>query len=248
MKKTLLIIFASFFFLASNGVSAAGKSRIYAIDIRYDGGEVTIGDITIKDGYPSIYDENSLPADKAYRIELRSFTDQILEQIKFDISTTVMPPPPLEGDLSTDVTPIKLEETAVIINLLYHKDGKTLVLYSSANDELERADIGYLADVCGDKICQPHESFESCAKDCTAAGKDDYCNPALKNTDPDCLKTEPAAATTAAAEKKPPSGTYVLYTVGGTVIIITFIGSVLFLRKRKTVGISTDENRINDDK
>ncbi len=59
-------------------------------------------------------------------------------------------------------------------------------LYDTNMNLLDERDIGFLADVCGDGICQDHESYNDCSKDCPISGKDDYCNEEKFAEDPDC--------------------------------------------------------------
>ena len=104
---------------------------------------------------------------------------------------------------------------------------------------VERKDIGYLAQVCGDKICQEHESFENCSEDCQASGKDDYCD--INNTegDEDCkniniAKTESQEATSTPAQDSD-KGKYVKYYImaGVGFLIIIFIYSAYYFLVKK---------------
>ncbi|MDO8667746.1 MAG: hypothetical protein Q7K35_01455 [bacterium] len=238
MKRILFFILpAIFFILVSLPAQAETKTKIYEINIRYLKGAVTINNIIVKDGYPRTNSSGNLPVDKLYTIELRSFTNKILEQTKFNISRTLMPPPPLEGDKSP-TAPIILDDVTEIISLAYHKDGKLLILYGPDNTKLDQADIGYFGDVCGDKVCQDHESFENCPKDCLAGGKDDWCNEEQIGTDPDCQKAA-TAANLLTPEKKSSSALFFWLIAGALAIFLIIIGSIFYIRGRKEGGEPT---------
>lgn len=233
MKKILLFLLPLFFVILMNQpVYAIEKSKVYSVEIRYMDGAVTIGAIIVKDGFPSIFNDDSLSAGQRYKIELRSFNNGVLEELKFNISTTLMPPPPLEGDAASIAEPIILKETSTVINLPYHRDGNILVLYGPDSKKLDQADIGYLADVCGDSICQPHESFESCPKDCSAGGKDDYCDYKNQAGDPDCKIIDQAInKTDEDAKKSPPSLYYLIIVL--SVVSIAAGAAILLIKRRK---------------
>jgi hypothetical protein len=70
----------------------------------------------------------------------------------------------------------------------YFRKADRVEIKNTAQDTLISIDVGSYSDRCGDKICQKHESFESCPADCTSGDKDEYCDRLREGIcDPDCF-------------------------------------------------------------
>jgi len=59
-----------------------------------------------------------------------------------------------EGD---DGQTVSMVETEQLIMLPYHPAGKMIQVYDANKKPVARKDVAYLADVCGDEVCQQHK-------------------------------------------------------------------------------------------
>lgn len=222
----LLIISQLIFF----AVKAEGN-KIYLIPLNYNKGIISFGEITTKLGYvPPSANDQAADKSRQYQIEVISFSQQILESKVFSFSLTVMPAPPLSGEKFFKDSPATLDEATELIILPYHKDGQELKVYDSNKKLILSKDIAYLSDVCGDGICQAHESNVDCAKDCPPAGKDDYCNLEYKAADPDCANF-PAGQTN--TENKNNTKIYIFaISIIAVLLLSTFV--FIWIRRRNS--------------
>lgn len=225
-KKLLFWGLIIFSFLLLTPSQAQEKQRIYIIPVNYDRGQVSFGEVTTRLGYAPAPENPDQMEPTRYWIELVSFSGKSLEKRLFSIPLRISSPPPLPGEESSGPSQTILEQTQTAVILPYHKDGKTLYLSDVNGKQLAQTDVGYLAELCGDKTCEPHESYEDCPKDCPAAGKDDYCNLEKANQDPDCPKV--AASQTSFNWFK-----IIIPVILVVILIIIAIFVVYFLSKRK---------------
>ena len=77
-------------------------------------------------------------------------------------------------------------------------------------------DVSSFADTCGNSLCEEHESYESCTKDCSSGGRDDFCDgigdeicdpDCSPKTDADCAEKETGEASEKQAIPKTGEGT-----------------------------------------
>ena len=161
--KTKMYIFLLLIFaFYVNGV----EDRYFSLDLNYNNGLVGFKDIGVLSGQMG---EENPPTENAYTAKLISFKEIILEEIRFDVSEN--------GDF--------------LVKIPYHKDSSEIVIYNDKNEKELTVDVSYFADVCGDGVCQKHESYEDCRQDCKSGGKDDYCDKVGEGKcDPDCKESE----------------------------------------------------------
>lgn len=228
--KYFLFIFlmSQLFFTAAK----AEENKIYLIPINYDKESISFGEISTKLGYaPSSDNDQTEDKSQQYLIELISFSNQVLESKVFNFSLIMMPAPPKPKESKEKFfqdTPATLDKTSTLVIFPYHKDGRELKVYDSNKKLIISKNIAYLSDVCGDGICQDHESNESCPKDCQAAAKDDYCNPQYRATDPDCANI-PAGQT--AAESKNNAKIYI-FAISIVAVLLLSAFAFIWVRKR----------------
>lgn len=187
MKKILFSVIAIVLFFPCL-VQAQEKQRIYLIDINYDRGRLTFGEVSTKLGYAPAQKSEKQMGEIPYWVRVISFKGELLEEKKFSITPVISYSPPVEGeeyDGPSGEVRLDQMETMAIIN--HYDNGKWLELRDANRRMIERKDIGYLAQVCGDGECQDHESYEDCKQDCSAMGKDGFCNTEKKDEDPDCV-------------------------------------------------------------
>ena len=74
-----------------------------------------------------------------------------------------------------------------IIYIPYNKNAARIEMYNPNNSKIMEIDTTSFADTCGNKVCEPYESYESCPRDCKSGSRDDFCDGIKDGTcDPDC--------------------------------------------------------------
>ena len=142
-----------------------------------------------------------------YRAELVSFDNKVLKSVKFNF-----------GLYSAN------------IKFPYYKNIKEIDIYNQNNKKALTKDINFFANLCGDKICQPHESYENCPQDCFSGTEDGFCDKikdgicdpdCQNNQDIDCLKK--AEFLNINSQKN---------RIGFIVISLLFLGIIIFIIKK----------------
>ena len=201
---------------------AQAVNQIYFIVIQSDGTNSRIESVQLKAGTPpALVNENG--QEGKYSLSLFSSNGKELEKQKFNISYVMT----IDSNNTTGGMET-LAQTSVPIMFQYHKNGVKLVL-SDDKGIVETKDISYLADLCGDEICQPNESSFDCSLDCSADGEDDFCNEEFKKTDPDCIVA--GVIQEAPTQHKAPVSKYLLFF--GGLIIIVGIGTGIYWNEKK---------------
>lgn len=236
-KRILLILFILFFPWVTK---AADKQELLLVNINFDSGKFSLGEVYSKPGYlPEKNNENSLDGFN-YRIRIVSFAGEVLDERVFSVNPVKSYAPLAEGEVSDGPSGEVFESQVQTMAILpYYNDAKFIELYDANRNFVERKDIAYLSDVCGDKTCQEHESFENCPEDCPAAGKDDYCDLNNMEGDSDCkniniVKTESqeASSTIEDIEKKETNIKYFIFGGIAFVILIFIYVAYYFLVKK----------------
>ncbi|MBI2657946.1 hypothetical protein HYX08_04605 [Candidatus Woesearchaeota archaeon] len=153
------------------------------------------------------------------------------------------------------------ENKNYLIYIPYNENAARIELYNLKNSKIMDIDVSSFANTCGNNFCEEHESHESCTKDCSSGGKDDFCD-GLKDgicdpdcstkTDEDCGGTEKSANASAAgkpelqgnkpaeeAKKTEKDISYISWALYALPIIIILL-LFLFFKKRKegkTIGM-----------
>lgn len=229
-QKIIFLFFTIVIFILPLSFKAAETERIYLVEVNYEKGQVSFGEVSTKLGYAPEPEKKERMSQNQYWIELESFSGQILEQRLFSIQLEIFLPPPLEGDDAKNGSVI-LEQTTHLVILPYYSDGKLLKLYDTSKNLLSQKNVGFLAQVCGDGACQDHESFADCPEDCSSLGKDDYCNENELKNDPDCQNLQTISV-------KKLSGK-IIFGAAIIIIIISAAAYLYFIKKK---------NRGNGDK
>lgn len=162
MKKIIALFILLFFIVAP---VSAGKNKIYLVEIKFDKGAVSFGEVTSQPGYAQEVEKQERMSQYRYWIEIISFAGQVLEKRQFSINPMIYPEPPIEGE-SSEGGPIMLEQFEHSLSLPYYPNGKTMNLYGANRQRLDVIDISYLAQTCGDGECQETENESSCPDDC----------------------------------------------------------------------------------
>lgn len=240
MKKALVLITLLLFCFPFLAKTETSSQRIYLIEVFYEKGIISLGEISTKLGYvpPAEKILNEIPC----RIRIISFSGEVLKEQMFSLSPYVYYDPPREGnDQALPTGQTELEKTSILAILPYYNNGKWVELSDANGRMLEKKDIGYLARVCGDGVCQDHESFEICSQDCEANGADNYCNFDNFDKDSDCVGEKPTVLVSENKEIKTQSTEteknnflqYIFLGVIGVVVIIFLIVMYFFILDKR---------------
>ena len=213
--KNIILILA---FLLIAFPAKAEESKIFFVEAVFNQGRLDITDVISKNGTAPAPQKEAEMEGLRYWVMLVSFQGDILEKRQFDISFEVFDDPSMQSD--------KINR---FLSLPYYPNAKSIMLTDMNGNMMAQKDIGYLADLCGDNICEDHESFADCPKDCKAAGKDDYCNPEKINEDPDCGTIKNGVKET----KEGNNGKKIIFlTITILSAIIVIVGGLILYKRR----------------
>lgn len=182
MKKTLILLAL----ICILGLAHA-QEKSYVLDIHYKQGELGLNRVYVDNLYPQPSLE---PNTKTFKAVILSFDNKILYTHYFYIYKYVSGAPPIEKNKESIA---ELTDFNFSLIIPFYKTGKLIEIFNPKKEKLLEVNVAFFSDVCGDNICQPHESYESCPKDCKSGEKDDYCDKIEDGKcDPDCtLKQDP---------------------------------------------------------
>ena len=212
-------------------INSAYAEQYFALSVNYIFDSLTFNSINLKELDRSIaYHDKS-----GFLIKVISFQNAELKKIYYNMS----------------------ENKEYVIYLPYDKDASRIEVYNPANSKIMDLDVSSFADTCGNGICENHESYESCTRDCSSGSKDNFCDGVKDGIcdpdcpaklDADCKETNGNESIQAQkiggnvkntdiknesdAEQSRKSGylTWILYGAG---IILIVLLALLFIKKRK---------------
>lgn len=172
---------------------AAQMEKVYVIDLTYDKGEVTLRNILVTQAF---YQQAPEPED-GYLLELVSFNNEVLyrQRFVFPLEIAAGPRPEWFDEKGNQIYfpteeesgHLVLEKAEVQLIIPYFSGGKTIRIFDPADAKILDIDVGFFAQLCGDGVCQEHESYLECAQDCPSGSADDFCDRIVDGTcDPDC--------------------------------------------------------------
>ena len=157
-------------------VGAAKAEKYFVLSINHIGGSVTFNSINLRE----IGNTVGIKDKSGFLIKTVSFENSDLDVIHFNMS----------------------EDKSYAVYLPYHKNAARIEMYNIQNSKIMDIDVSSFSDTCGNNICEEHESYESCTKDCPSGGKDDFCDGLSDNIcDPDCLQKSDADCSIGKEEK-----------------------------------------------
>jgi len=148
MKKILIILLLIILVLP---IVYSAQQKVYILNLKYDNGKVTKESLIVTQG---IYSEEVQP-ETGYRLELISFTDEILYTRKFIFSELQKGPLPKESDILErtqylpDITkkePSLLKTSSAELMILYYEDAKTIIIYDPNNIKVLEIDVSSFAE------------------------------------------------------------------------------------------------------
>lgn len=208
--------------------NSASAEKYFVLDINYIAGSVTFNSIDLRE------------IDRAVKYTDRS--GFLVKEISFESNDI--------GKIYYNMS----ENKNYLIYMPYNKNASRIEVYNPKNSKVMDIDVGSFADTCGDNVCEGHESYESCTRDCRSGSKDDFCDRVADgicdpdcpaNMDADCRQKESSGSQTALPaksekekiqeiaipEKKQSPGylPWILIFSGITVILLL----LLLIKKRK---------------
>lgn len=224
--KFLLLVTALFF----SAAALAQTQKIFLVEIVFAGGQAKIGQVSNGQGYASEPEKEPEMGPYKYWLEIISSSGKTLELRKFSLDNRVSPRPPYPGEAEEPAGDSQIGEFSKIISLPYYPDVKLLNLYDANRNLLDQKDVSFLIPGCGDGKCGEKENYLTCASDCTAGGRDGWCNKGLNSTDPDCPKTENIVST-----PDPRLRSYLWFATVSLIIILASIGLIIYIVRKKNI-------------
>lgn len=156
--KHKIILYATLMLLL---VNIAAAEKYFALDVNHILDSLAFNSISLRE-----IDRTIKYADKSgYLVKTVSFDNEDIKEIYYNMS----------------------ENRNYLIYMPYDKNAAKILVYDQKNSIVMDIDASSFADTCGNIICEPYESYESCTKDCKSGGKDDFCDEAKDGIcDPDC--------------------------------------------------------------
>lgn len=197
--------------------------KYFVLDVNYIIGSVTFNSINLREIDKTIkYTDTS-----GFLVKTVSFDNLDIEKIYYNLS----------------------ENKKYLLYIPYSDNAAKIEVYNLKNSRVMDIDVSSFANTCGNKICERHESYESCTKDCSSGSKDDFCDEVKDGVcDPDCLGKadidcesvetkgnvsvgKPGFEEEKAEEvkEKPNYLMWILLALGIVILILLF----LFIKKRK---------------
>lgn len=181
MNKKIMIFIIFMMMLAST----ASAAKYFVVEIKHFSGSLVFDNIGLRD----IEYDQSEADDAGFLIKTISFEEKVIDSFHYNIS----------------------ENKKYVIYVPYSIAAARIEIYNPSNSKVMDLDVSSFADTCGNGVCEKHESYESCTKDCPSGSRDDFCDGADDGIcDPDCSPASDSdckAAETVAANASSPSRT-----------------------------------------
>src|SRR3989338_2882606 len=146
-NKTILYIT-----LAILLVNIVAAEKYFALDINYNN---VLGSLTFNSNSLKEIEKTIKYSDKSgFLIKTVSFDNSELERFYLNMS----------------------ESKNYLVYVPHNKNAEKILVYNLNNSIVLDIDVSSFADTCGNNICEPYESYESCTRDCKSGSKDDFCD------------------------------------------------------------------------
>ncbi len=141
-------------------VSSVNAEKYFVLDVNYILDYVTYNKISLREIDRPVKADTS-----GFLIKAVSFKGEDLKKLYYNMS----------------------ENKNYLIYIPYDKNTARIEVYDLQNSKIIDLDVTSFSDTCGNKICEPYESYESCTNDCASGSKDDFCDGIDDGIcDPDC--------------------------------------------------------------
>jgi hypothetical protein len=220
-----------YFILAILLINTAYAEKYFVLDVNNIIGSVTFNSISLKEVDRPVKFTDAF----GFLVKTVSFENADIGKIYYNMS----------------------ENKKYILYVPYDENAARIEIYNLKNSKIMDIDVASFADTCGNSVCEEHESYESCTKDCSSGGQDDFCDEVKDGIcDPDCLgkfdadcdgiETKGNASTTSKPEfekgiideeetKERPN--YLLWILLSLVIIVLCL-LFFFIKRKKEVQVN----------
>ena len=176
MIKLLLRVLISVLvlFLLVGFVYALDPTRVYELNLLYEGGLVSVESMTVGFAYPPA---EGFELINPYELKLLNVYGDLDYDYKFNFPAEVIITPEAEcfndegvydGSLcgGPESTFIELDKAILTIFVPYSRIGKEVKIYTSTGELAISFDVNEFSDYCGDNVCSLSETDISCSDDC----------------------------------------------------------------------------------
>ncbi len=141
--------------------STANAEQYFVLDVNHVIDYVTFNGISLREiDRPIKYSDKS-----GFMVKTVSFGNSDIKTIYYNMS----------------------ENRNYLIYIPYDENAERIEVYNLKNSKIMDIDVSSFADTCGNSVCEEHESYESCTKDCKSGSADDFCDSVADGIcDPDC--------------------------------------------------------------
>src|SRR3989344_5568577 len=219
MSKKIAIFIILMALLAVN----ASAAKYFVVEVKYFSGSLVFDQIGLREVE---YEQNKAD-ESGFLIKIISFEDKLIDSLHYNIS----------------------ENKKYILYVPYSIAAARIEIYNPLNSKVMDIDVSSFADTCGNGICEKHESYESCTKDCPSGNQDDFCDGIEDGIcDSDCeaagtgtvnaslpskiTQKSPGAPRIEEAEKPQKKSNYLIWILLALVAVISIL-LLLFIKKRK---------------
>ncbi|MBI2673522.1 hypothetical protein HYX19_04635 [Candidatus Woesearchaeota archaeon] len=237
-KKTIIIILTIVLF---GQYVVADFQKVYVVDLKYDNDLIIKESISVTYVY---YQEEKYLEERGYLLKIISFDNKVLYSKRFRFPLISAGSALKEWfdekgkqiyfPTANESGRLDLEEWGRKVQLImpYFQNGKKIEIYDQKDKKILEIDIGYFANVCGDNVCQEHESYVDCKQDCPSGSKDDFCDRVSDGIcDPDCGESNDLDCKDQQSLFKRFNFKYI---IGSILILLVFLFLFNKIRKRKT--------------
>ena len=145
--------------------STANAEKYFVLDVNYIQGSVTFNSVNLREIDRTIKHEDK----SGFLVKTISFEGSGIQKIYYNMS----------------------ENNNYVIYVPYDKNAAKIIVYNPSNSIVMDIDVSSFADTCGNKICEPYESYENCPQDCKSGAKDGFCDGVKDGIcDPDCTQKD----------------------------------------------------------
>jgi hypothetical protein len=201
--RIVFVVFLALF-MVNFAIAEDSDPLVYSIFLDYSFGNFSLNELNVVSGISPLNEYNEI-LEHYYLLKLFSFDRELLYESNFSFSTDfafsslpewfdqegnqIYIPP------ENDILEIEFGVEMVSLVIPYFSNGKIVEIFNFTGEKVFEIDVGYLAKVCGNGVCNDHESYADCLEDCKSGSKDDYCDgikdficdvDCVHGIDPDC--------------------------------------------------------------
>jgi len=224
-KITLLVI--SLLILSA---TAKASQEAFQIDLIVTEQEIELERVFVS---PAFIPDRLTQPSEGFRLVVNSFSLKKLHEFYFRAPVYF---PPFDDD-PVNGFPDNGGSNKFSLIVPYFQNAKNIDIFNPNNEKILTIDVSVFAQVCGDSVCQDHESYESCSQDCQSGGSDDYCDGENDGVcDLDCQVEQDINC-----QIEPEIDNLPLILLVAYIVIVIAGVIILIVKRKKTVDIMDEE-------